>query len=111
MAVISGDTLEGVSATTLWTLFYRSAEAKRSDGAIRDPMAVALFEAISYDYLKFGKPNQSHALRAVAFGFRCARDIKWPAGRGVFKLFAWPPFVSGPLSHIRPSATLLEFDR
>lgn len=34
---------------------------------IRDPRAVTLFDAISYDYLKFGKPNQSHALRAVAF--------------------------------------------
>ncbi|MGZ6780493.1 MAG: class I SAM-dependent methyltransferase, partial [Mycobacterium sp.] len=67
MAVISGETLEGVSATTLWTLHNRSSEAKRSDGAIRDPWAVTLFDAISYDYLKFGKPNQSHALRAVAF--------------------------------------------
>jgi O-methyltransferase involved in polyketide biosynthesis len=67
MAVISGNTLEGVSATTLWTLQYRSGEARRSDGAIRDPWAIALFDAISYDYLKFGKPNQSHALRAVAF--------------------------------------------
>lgn len=67
MAVISGDTLEGVSATTLWTLHNRSTEAKRSDGAIRDPWAITLFDAISYDYLKFGKPNQSHALRAVAF--------------------------------------------
>ena len=67
MAVISGDTLEGVSATTLWTLFFRATEAKRSDGVIRDPWAVNLFDAISYDYLKFGRPNQSHALRAVAF--------------------------------------------
>jgi O-methyltransferase involved in polyketide biosynthesis len=67
MAVISGDTLEGVSATTLWTLHFRATEARRSDGVIRDPWAVRLFDAISYDYLKFGKPNQSHALRAVAF--------------------------------------------
>jgi O-methyltransferase involved in polyketide biosynthesis len=67
MAVISGDTLEGVSATTLWTLHNRASEAKRSDGAIRDPWAVTLFDSISYDYLKFGKPNQSHGLRAVAF--------------------------------------------
>ncbi len=67
MAVLSGDTLKGVSATTLWTLYYRSAEANRSDGAIRDPWAVTLFDSVSYDYLKFGKPNQSHALRTVAF--------------------------------------------
>jgi O-methyltransferase involved in polyketide biosynthesis len=67
MAVISGDTLEGVSATTLWTLHNRGTEAKRSDGVIRDPWAVALLDSIAYDYLKFGKPNQSHGLRAAAF--------------------------------------------
>ena len=67
MAVISGDTLEGVSATTLWTLHNRGTEAKRSDGVIRDPWAVTLFDSISYDYLKFGKPDQSHGLRAAAF--------------------------------------------
>ncbi|MFI5510695.1 class I SAM-dependent methyltransferase [Mycobacterium sp. NPDC051804] len=67
MTAIDGNTLEGVSATTLWTLHNRGTEAKRSDGVIRDPWAVTLFDAISYDYLKFGKPNQSHGLRAVAF--------------------------------------------
>ena len=67
MTTVSGEVLEGVSATTLWTLRNRASEAKRSDGVIRDPWAVTLFDAISYDYLKFGKPNQSHALRARAF--------------------------------------------
>lgn len=67
MATIDGNTLEGVSATTLWTLHNRATEAKRSDGAIDDPHAVEVFDAIDYDYLKFGKPNQSHALRAKAF--------------------------------------------
>lgn len=64
---IDGTSLEGVSATTLWTLHNRGTEAKRSDGVIRDPWAVTLFDAIEYDYRKFGKPNQSHALRARAF--------------------------------------------
>lgn len=64
---IDGNVLDGVSATTLWTLHNRASEAKRSDGVIRDPWAVTLFDAIDYDYRKFGKPNQSHALRAVAF--------------------------------------------
>lgn len=59
--------LEGVSATALWTLYYRASEAKRSDGVIRDPWAITLFDAIDYDYGKFGRPNQSHAIRAVAF--------------------------------------------
>jgi O-methyltransferase involved in polyketide biosynthesis len=67
MTAIEGNTLEGVSATTLWTLHNRGTEAKRSDGVIRDPWAVTLLDAIDYDYLKFGKPNQSHGLRAVAF--------------------------------------------
>ena len=67
MTAIDGNILEGVSATTLWTLHNRGAEAKRSDGVIRDPWAVTLFDTISYDYRKFGKPNQSHALRARAF--------------------------------------------
>jgi O-methyltransferase involved in polyketide biosynthesis len=67
MSAIDGNGLEGVSATTLWTLHNRASEAKRSDGVIRDPWAVTLFDTISYDYLKFGKPNQSHGLRAVAF--------------------------------------------
>ena len=67
MTTIDGSTLEGVSATTLWTLHNRGTEAKRSDGVIRDPWAITLLDTISYDYLKFGKPNQSHALRAVAF--------------------------------------------
>jgi O-methyltransferase involved in polyketide biosynthesis len=75
MAVINGDTLEGVSATTLWTLYYRATEAKRSDGAIRDPWAVVLYDSIAYDYRKFGKPNQSHALRAAAFDREVARYL------------------------------------
>jgi O-methyltransferase involved in polyketide biosynthesis len=73
MTAIDGNTLEGVSATTLWTLHNRGTEAKRSDGVIRDPWAVTLLDTIDYDYLKFGKPNQSHALRAVAFDV-AARD-------------------------------------
>jgi O-methyltransferase involved in polyketide biosynthesis len=67
MTTVTGEVLEGVSATTLWTLHNRGSEAKRSDGVIRDPWAVTLFDAITYDYRKFGKPNQSHGLRAVAF--------------------------------------------
>ncbi|SLC87570.1 O-methyltransferase OMT [Mycobacteroides abscessus subsp. massiliense] len=64
---ISGDSLEGVSATTLWTLHNRGTEAKRPDSVIRDPLAAELFDAIEYDYRKFGRPSQTHALRALAF--------------------------------------------
>lgn len=64
---ISGDSLKGVSATTLWTLHNRGTEAKRPDGVIQDPLAAELFDAIEYDYRKFGRPSQSHGLRALAF--------------------------------------------
>src|ERR1700733_15357630 len=67
MTAIDGNILEGVSTTTLWTLHNRGSEAKRSDGVIRDPWAVVLLDAIDYDYRKFGKPDQSHGLRALAF--------------------------------------------
>ena len=67
VTVIDGNILDGVSATTLWTLHNRATEAKRPGGVIEDPLAVRLFDAVGYDYLKFGRPNQSHALRAAAF--------------------------------------------
>lgn len=67
MSVIDGNTLEGVSETSLWILSNRGREAKRSDGVIRDPWAVALLDSIDFDYHKFGRPMQAHALRARAF--------------------------------------------
>jgi O-methyltransferase involved in polyketide biosynthesis len=73
MTAIDGNVLEGVSATTLWTLRNRATEAKRSDGVIRDPWAVTLLDAIDYDYATFGRPSQVHALRALAFD-EAARD-------------------------------------
>jgi O-methyltransferase involved in polyketide biosynthesis len=83
---IDGTALDGVSATTLWTLHNRGTEAKRSDGVIRDPWAVALLDSISYDYLKFGKPNQSHALRAVAFDTAARRYLTTHPGASVVAL-------------------------
>lgn len=63
---IDGNTLQGVSATTLWTLSNRAVEAKRPDAIIDDPLAVMLYDTIDYDYAKFGKPSQTHPLRALA---------------------------------------------
>jgi O-methyltransferase involved in polyketide biosynthesis len=63
---IDGNRLAGVSATTLWTLRNRAVEAAREDAVIDDPWAVRLHEAIDYDYGRFGKPSQTHALRALA---------------------------------------------
>jgi O-methyltransferase involved in polyketide biosynthesis len=51
---MSAEVLDGVSATALWTLHNRATEAKRPDGVITDPWAVRLFDALSYDYSKFG---------------------------------------------------------
>lgn len=67
LETIDGNTLDGVSATTLWTLRNRATEARRADGVISDPWAIRLFDAIDYDYKKFGKPSQAHALRARSF--------------------------------------------
>jgi O-methyltransferase involved in polyketide biosynthesis len=75
MPTINAETLQGVSATALWTLHNRATEAKRPDGVIRDPSAVRLFEAIDYDYRKFGKPDQTHALRALAFDATARRYL------------------------------------
>jgi hypothetical protein len=134
MTAIDGNTMEGVSATTLWTLHNRGSDSKRSDGVIRDPWAVTLLDTIDYDYLKFAKPDQSHGLRAVAFdneargylsghpgasalalggtvpGVRAARDVPWRPGRGWWKLAAWPALDRiGLRRRILPSNTLLEF--
>jgi O-methyltransferase involved in polyketide biosynthesis len=65
--LIDGNKLDGVSATSLWTLRNRAVEAQRPDAVITDPWAVRMYEAITYDYDRFGAPSQSHALRALAF--------------------------------------------
>ncbi|MEJ2884968.1 class I SAM-dependent methyltransferase [Actinomycetospora aeridis] len=60
--------LTGVPETTLWTLHNRATEARRPDSALHDPWAVAALEALTYPYAeRFGRPNQSHALRARTF--------------------------------------------
>jgi O-methyltransferase involved in polyketide biosynthesis len=48
----------------------------RPDGVLTDPWAVQLLNAISYDYRRFGKPNQSHALRARAFDAATANYLR-----------------------------------
>lgn len=86
MTVIDGNSLQGVSATTLWTLHNRATEAKRPGGDITDPYAIAVFDAIDYDYLKFGRPNQSHALRARTFDGAAARYLRAHPGASVVAL-------------------------
>ena len=59
--------LTGVSETALLTLNARAAEARRDDGVIEDPLAVALVDSIDFDFAKFGRSGQDIALRARAF--------------------------------------------
>lgn len=59
--------LTGVSETALLTLNARATEARRPDAIIEDPMAVALVDAIDFDFAKFGRTGQDIALRAKAF--------------------------------------------
>ena len=49
MTAIGESAVEGVSAAA-WTLHERGMEAERSDGVIRDPLAVALLDRTHYDY-------------------------------------------------------------
>jgi O-methyltransferase involved in polyketide biosynthesis len=67
MEKVDGNSLEGVSATSLWAVHSRAIEAKRPDSGFSDPLAVQLVDKIDFDYLKFGKPNQSFALRALLY--------------------------------------------
>lgn len=67
MARVDGNSLDGVSATALWTLRNRAVEAALPNAKIDDPWAVTLFDAISYDYDKFGPPHRFHPLRALTF--------------------------------------------
>jgi O-methyltransferase involved in polyketide biosynthesis len=60
-------TLRGVSETALLTLNARAREARRPDGVIDDPMAIALLDSIDFDFAKFGPTGQDIALRAQAF--------------------------------------------
>jgi O-methyltransferase involved in polyketide biosynthesis len=48
LSEVDGNTPEGVSATRLWMPHYRGSEAKRSDGVIRDPWAVTLYDATAW---------------------------------------------------------------
>ena len=65
---VDGTRLSGVPETTLWTLYNRASEAARPDGRIDDPWAVRLRDRIDHPYQRsFGKPSQTHPLRARCF--------------------------------------------
>ncbi|GAA1277514.1 O-methyltransferase [Planotetraspora silvatica] len=63
---IDGADLDGVATTCLWTLRNRAEESMHPGSAFHDPLAERLYRRIDYDYERFGKPNQTHPLRALA---------------------------------------------
>jgi len=75
---IDGTTLDGVAATCLWTLRNRAEESTRPGSAFHDPMAERLYRRIDYDYERFGKPNQTHPLRArtLDIAIRAYLDVR-----------------------------------
>ncbi len=60
--------LTGVPETTLWTLYHRAGEARRSDRILVDPVAVDLVQRIDYPFgRRFGPVNPAVAIRSRAF--------------------------------------------
>ncbi|MEM6791187.1 MAG: class I SAM-dependent methyltransferase [Myxococcota bacterium] len=60
--------LTDVPETMLWTLHNRAGDARRADGALRDPEAVRIYDALAYDYERsFGPAEPSHAIRSAMF--------------------------------------------
>jgi O-methyltransferase involved in polyketide biosynthesis len=78
--------LTGVSETALLTLNARAAEARRHDGIIDDPKAVALVDSIDFHFAKFGRTAQDIALRARAFDIQTRSYLKTHASATVVAL-------------------------
>lgn len=82
---MAGRTLGGVPETALWTLRNRAEEAMRPGSYLDDPEAVRLYRTLredaAEDFDRFGKPSQSHPLRALTID-RAVRDFlaKHPRG-------------------------------
>jgi O-methyltransferase involved in polyketide biosynthesis len=72
--------LEGVSETTLWTLYQRASEATRADCVLHDPMAVELVRTIDFPFeQRFGRSPgwaQWQALRARTFDREVRRFLR-----------------------------------
>jgi O-methyltransferase involved in polyketide biosynthesis len=72
--------LEGVSETTLWTLYRRASEAARPDAVLHDPMAIDLVRTIDFPFAeRFGTSAgwaQWQALRARTFDREVRRFLR-----------------------------------
>jgi len=70
MAIEPG--LGGVPETALWTLWFRSVEARRDDAVLSDPLAIEVVEKLDYPFAeRFGQLYPAHgqiqALRVRTF--------------------------------------------
>jgi len=73
---IDASALTGVSETALLTLNGRAYQARHPDAIIDDPMAIALVDAIDFDFDKFGRrKGQEMALRSLAFDAAATRYL------------------------------------
>jgi O-methyltransferase involved in polyketide biosynthesis len=73
--------LDGVAETALWTLWFRSLEARRSDGVLSDPRAIELTNRLDYPFEeRFGRlfPAHAHiqALRVRTFDLEVQRFLE-----------------------------------
>ncbi len=66
-AQVDGSGIGGVPATMLWTLRNRAVWSSGPNPILDDPLAVELHRTVLAPYDNFGKPSQSHPLRALAF--------------------------------------------
>jgi O-methyltransferase involved in polyketide biosynthesis len=78
MAIEPG--LDGVPETALWTLWFRSVEARRTDSVVADPLAIEAVEKLDYPFAdRFGRlyPSQAHiqALRVRTFDLEVERFL------------------------------------
>ena len=72
--------LGGVPETTLWTLYHRALEARRSDRVLDDPKAIKLVDALDFPFVdRFGAHEmlaQAQALRVRAFDVEVKRFLE-----------------------------------
>lgn len=69
--------LTDVPETMLWPLHNRAIEARRPDGIIHDPHAIAIYEQLDYNFERsFGAAEPSHAVRSVVFDQQIARFLQ-----------------------------------
>jgi O-methyltransferase involved in polyketide biosynthesis len=84
--------LGGVPETLLWTLYHRALEARRPDGVLEDPLAVALVDRIEYPFAeRFGEGGggllaQWQALRVRRFDEEVRRFARASGGGTVVAL-------------------------